>query len=112
MPGAAFFHLYELRGGCSNWTFEHSNGRIRLRQHGTCFIFPQKNLLWEQIFCGKDGLFPIFFGNMWLGEPHVSEKDIFFRPAGGEKNSLTEDREPPINDRSYAVSAQPGRFTR
>jgi hypothetical protein len=62
------------------------------------FYFFTKNLLWEQIFCEKDGPFPVFLGNMWLFEPHVSQKGYFFRPAGGEKNSLMEDRVTRVNE--------------
>jgi hypothetical protein len=62
------------------------------------FYFFTKNLLREQIFCEKDGPFPVFLGNMWLEEPHVSQKGYFFRPAGGEKNSLMEDRVTRVNE--------------
>jgi len=51
----------------SKRTFERRNGSYRLRQHGTVLSFPEK-------FCAKRKIF--------------REKDVTFRPAGGETQPL------------------------
>jgi hypothetical protein len=40
--------------------------------------------------------FFIFFQNIWLSEPNVLEKNVPFRPAGGEIRFRVSDRVTPV----------------
>jgi hypothetical protein len=46
--------LHELRGGRANWAFAPDKGRIRLRRHGTLWIFFTEILHTVQNFCEKE----------------------------------------------------------
>jgi len=89
--------LHELRDCHANRTCNEMEARFACGSMVRFLSFSHKCGSVSHICVKKMAPFQSFWEKWGSEAPFFPKKDIFFRPAGGEKNSLTEDRVTRIN---------------